>query len=153
MNSGDHSTPSPSLPDAPVARDGSTITMKGGTGFAPSSLPLLTGYILSGGRLTMSGSGVIADSADEPVIGEGELLDGKLFMKFIVGFSRNRTGGNRIEYLFSGDSTEVPEFIVPERPRPEFPQAPEFIEPELPRVVPPEEIPEEEPLPAPIPMR
>ena len=78
MNSGDHSTPSPSLPDAPVARDGSTITMKGGTGF-----------------------------------GEGELLDGKLFMTFIVGFSRNRTGGNRIEYLFSGDSTEAPEFIEP----------------------------------------
>lgn len=30
MNSGDHSTLSPSLPDAPVARDGSTITMKTG---------------------------------------------------------------------------------------------------------------------------
>jgi len=58
------------------ARDGSTITTTGATGFAPSSLPLLTGTISSTGSVTVSGSGSIADVGDVSVVGLGTLVDG-----------------------------------------------------------------------------
>ena len=86
-----------------VARDGSTITMTGGTEFAPSSLPLLTGTISSNGSVTASGSGTIADVSDVFVIATGTLVDDRLEIELTVGGEGKLPGGQSIQYSFGDD--------------------------------------------------
>ena len=79
----------------------STVTIAGISGFAPSSLPTLTGTVNAAtGAGTASGSGTIAGRGNVSVTASGTLTGGRLEVEIVVGGQSELPGGQPVRYRF-----------------------------------------------------
>ena len=86
--------------DATLALAGTdTISITPSAGFAPSSLPTLTGTRV-GTAVTATGSGTIAGVANVSVTASGTLTNGRLDIEIVVGADGRLPGGQPIRYRF-----------------------------------------------------
>jgi hypothetical protein len=84
-----------------VSLTGSNVTITGISGFAPSSLPTLSGTVNAGsGAGTASGSGPIAGRSNVSVTANGTLAGGRLEVELVVGAQGELPGGQPVRYRF-----------------------------------------------------
>lgn len=77
-----------------------TIRLTPLSGFAPSTLPELTGTVSGTGAVSLSGSGTIAGVSGVSVTAAGTLTSGRLDITITVGADGRLPGGQPIQYRF-----------------------------------------------------
>lgn len=70
------------------------------SGFAPSTLPELTGTVTGAGAVSLSGSGTIAGTNSVSVTATGTLINGRLDITITVGADGRLPGGQPIQYRY-----------------------------------------------------